>query len=103
MAIINLSIEFADKYIDTIKAFMVSRAGEFTDGKTTITNAEVLSFIEDHFQRVANRFAADSIQHVETTVDKTVLPASHQAALTALNVAQTKLSTERVKARPVSL
>ncbi len=99
MAIVNLSIEFTDSYIATIKAFMVSRANELTNGQTTITNAEALVFIEEHFQRLANKFASDAVNHAETSDDKTTLPVNHQTVLTNLEIAQADLDTERLKAR----
>ncbi|HEB28090.1 MAG TPA: hypothetical protein ENI05_10000 [Porticoccus sp.] len=100
MAIINLRIEFTDSYIDTIKAFMVSRANELTGGQKTITNAEALGFIRDHFQRLANKFSFDAVRHAESSNDKTKLPIEHQTALTDLETAQVNLNIERLKVHP---
>ena len=99
MATVNLSITFADQYIDTIKVFMVSRANELTGGQTTITNAQALVFIEQHFQSLADRFSLKAVQHAETSGDRNVLPARHQAALLLSERAQSDLIAERDKAR----
>ena len=100
MATINLTIEFADSYLPAVKAFMVSRAGEFTGGQTTITDQEAVTFIGTHFQLLADRFAASAVDHAESSSDRTTLPAGHQTALTALETAEANLETERGKARP---
>ena len=100
MAIVNLSIEFADSYIETIKAFMVSRANDFTGGITMpITNAQALIFIEQHFQKLADRFSLRAIEHAETSEDVLTLPVRHQTALSRLETAQSALKDERNNAR----
>lgn len=99
MATVNLSITFADSYLETIKAFMVSRANDFTGGLTSITNSQALVFIEQHFQRLADDFSSNAVRHAENSSDVFTLPASHQTALASVETANTDLQNERDNAR----
>lgn len=99
MATITANVNLPDEYIETVRWYLDKhfKVEVDTDENGTVSNAEAVAWFQDKFQETFDTFVNRGVQEAEAE-NVSVLPSTHQTAITSFESAKTTLEAERAKA-----
>lgn len=96
----QVTLTLDDAYVPAFREYLLLHyPAADADSNGTLTGAELVAWLNGRAQNMLMTFALRSVEWAEET-DPTLLPQTHQDALTVKQAGDTALETERAKITP---